>query len=105
MPSVTASTMIAQVMGCAQGQMSQGVPVEGCGKVQGAFREFPSDIAAGCINLEPIHALPENSRFSVETFTFSPSLMKRGTRISRPVSRRAGLVLPPDESPRTAGSV
>jgi hypothetical protein len=57
------------------------------------------------IDLEPSHALPAKSRFSVETFTFSPSLMKRGTRISRPVSSRAVLVPPPDESPRTAGSV
>jgi hypothetical protein len=51
-------------------------------------------------------ARPANSRFSVDTFTFSPSLMNRGTRISRPVSSRAGLVtVPPDESPRTPGSV
>jgi len=57
------------------------------------------------IDLELIHALPANSLFSVDTFTFSPSLMKRGTRISRPVSSRAVLVPPPDESPRTAGSV
>src|SRR5438876_10168469 len=51
------------------------------------------------------HALPANSRLSVDTFTFSPSLMKRGTRISRPVSSRAVLVPPSDESPRTVGSV
>jgi hypothetical protein len=57
------------------------------------------------IDLVRTHALPANSRFSVDTFTFSPSLMKRGTRISRPVSSRAFLVPPPDESPRTAGSV
>src|SRR5437879_13073781 len=57
------------------------------------------------IDLERTHALPANSRFSVDTFTFSPSLMKRGTRISRPVSSRAALVPPPDASPRTAGSV
>src|SRR5208283_608331 len=51
-------------------------------------------------------ARPANSRLSVETLTFSPSLMKRGTRISRPVWRRADLVtLPLDVSPRTAGSV
>ena len=57
------------------------------------------------IDLVRTYALPANSRFSVDTFTFSPSLMKRGTRISRPVSSRAALVPPPDESPRTAGSV
>ncbi len=52
------------------------------------------------------YARPANSRFSVETFTFSPSLMKRGTRISRPVSSLADLVtLPLDESPRSPGSV
>ena len=51
-------------------------------------------------------ARPANSPVSVDTFTFSPSLMNRGTRISSPVSRRAGLVtLPLDESPRTPGSV
>ena len=38
------------------------------------------------------HARPANSRVSVWTFTFSPSLMKSGTRISRPVSSVAGLV-------------
>src|ERR1017187_2789495 len=32
-------------------------------------------------------ALPANARLSVDTLTFSPSLIKRGTRISRPVSR------------------
>jgi len=53
----------------------------------------------------PTHALPANSLFSVDTFTFSPSLMKRGTRISRPVSSLAVLVPPPEESPRIAGSV
>ena len=47
-----------------------------------------------------------NSRFSVLTLIFSPSLMKVGTRISRPVSRRASLVtLPAAVSPRTEGSV
>ena len=60
---------------------------------------------SSAIDLVPTHALPANSRFSVDTFTFSPSLMNRGTRISRPVSSRAVLVPPPDESPRTAGSV
>src|ERR1035441_215477 len=55
---------------------------------------------------EPNHARPANPRLSVDTFTFSPSLIKRGTRISRPVSSVAGLVtLPLDESPRTPGSV
>jgi len=54
----------------------------------------------------PTQARPENSRFSVDTFTFSPSLMKSGTRISRPVSSLASLVtLPLEESPFTAGSV
>src|SRR6202041_2129260 len=57
------------------------------------------------IDLVRTYALPANSRFSVDTFTFSPSLIKRGTRISRPVSSRAVLVPPPDDSPRTAGSV
>jgi hypothetical protein len=52
------------------------------------------------------HARPANSRFSVDTFTFSPSLIKRGTRISSPVSSLASLVtLPAEESPFTAGSV
>jgi hypothetical protein len=52
------------------------------------------------------YARPANSRLSVDTLTFSPSLIKRGTRISRPVSSVAGLVtLPLDESPRTTGSV
>src|SRR5215472_9822578 len=51
-------------------------------------------------------ARPANSPVSVETFTISPSLMKRGTRISSPVPSRAGLVtVPLDESPRTPGSV
>ena len=55
---------------------------------------------------DPTQARPANSRFSVDTFTFSPSLMKSGTRISRPVSSLADLVtLPLDESPRTPGSV
>jgi hypothetical protein len=58
------------------------------------------------IDLEPTHARPANSRFSVDTFTLSPSLMKSGTRISRPVSSLADLVpLPLEESPRTPGSV
>jgi hypothetical protein len=58
------------------------------------------------IDLESSHARPANSRFSVDTFTFSPSLMKSGTRISRPVSSLADLVTPPlDESPRTPGYV
>ena len=39
----------------------------------------------------PIHALPANSRVSVWTFTFSPSLMNSGTRISSPVSSVADL--------------
>ena len=52
------------------------------------------------------HALPANSLVSVCTFTFSPSLMKSGTRISRPVSSVASLVTPPlAVSPRTPGSV
>lgn len=51
-------------------------------------------------------ARPANSRVSVLTFTFSPSLMKRGTLISMPVSRVAGLVtLPLAVSPRLPGSV
>jgi hypothetical protein len=61
----------------------------------------------------PIHAQlawdqarPTNSRVSVDTLIVSPSLMKRGTRISMPVSSFAGLVtLPLDVSPRTPGSV
>src|SRR5437773_5950068 len=56
--------------------------------------------------LKPHQARPANSRLSVDTLTFSPSLIKRGTRISRPVSSLAGLVTPPlEESPRTPGSV
>ena len=52
------------------------------------------------------HALPANSLVSVWTLTRSPSLMKSGTRISRPVSSVAGLVAPPLEvSPRKPGSV
>ncbi len=51
------------------------------------------------------HTRPENCPSSVVTFTFSPSLMKGGTRISKPVSSRASLVPPPlDESPRAPGS-
>jgi hypothetical protein len=51
------------------------------------------------------YARPANSRVSVETFTFSPSLIKRGTRISRPVSSLTILVtLPLEESPRAPGS-
>ena len=71
----------------------------GCSSVMEMFRQ------RSAIDLVRTHALPANSRFSVDTFTFSPSLMKRGTRISRPVSSRAVLVPPPDDSPRTAGSV
>jgi hypothetical protein len=63
---------------------------------------FANDLANAAV---PTHALPANSRFSVDTFTFSPSLMKRGTRISRPVSSLAVLVPPPEESPRIPGSV
>src|SRR5205085_12355632 len=52
------------------------------------------------------HARPANSRVSVCTLTFSPSLMKSGTRIDRPVSSVASLVTPPlAVSPRTPGSV
>src|SRR5574337_914369 len=52
------------------------------------------------------HARPANSRVSVCTLTFSPSLMKSGTRISRPVLVFATLVtLPLVVSPRTPGSV
>jgi len=51
-------------------------------------------------------ARPANSRVSVDTLTVSPSLMKRGTRISMPVSSFASLVtLPLEVSPRTPGSV
>ncbi len=54
----------------------------------------------------PAYARPANSRVSVWTLTFSPSLMKSGTRISRPVSSRASFVTPPlAVSPRTPGSV
>ena len=61
----------------------------------------------------PIHAQlarnqarPANSRVSVDTLTVSPSLIKRGTRISMPVSSFASLVtLPLEVSPRTPGSV
>src|ERR1017187_2820866 len=67
---------------------------------------FSSSYGRGSIAPKPSHARPANPRLSVDTFTFSPSLMKRGTRISRPVSSLAGLVtLPLDESPRTPGSV
>src|ERR1700680_3280832 len=52
------------------------------------------------------YALPANSRVSVWTLTFSPSLMNRGTRISSPVSSVASLVtLPLAVSPRVPGSV
>jgi hypothetical protein len=66
------------------------------------WRYYANDLAD-----DPVatHALPANSRVSVDTFTFSPSLMKRGTRISRPVSSLAVLVPPPEESPRMPGSV
>jgi PAS domain S-box-containing protein len=54
----------------------------------------------------PAQARPANSRVSVCTFTFSPSLMKSGTRISSPVSSVAAFVTPPlAVSPRTPGSV
>src|SRR5262245_7496661 len=52
----------------------------------------------------PVYARPANSRVSVWTLTFSPSLMKRGTRISNPVSSVAAFVtVPLAVSPRTAG--
>src|SRR5262249_5200520 len=52
------------------------------------------------------HARPANSRVSLCTFTLSPSLMKSGTRICRPVSSVASFVTPPlAVSPRTPGSV
>jgi|HubBroStandDraft_2_1064218.scaffolds.fasta_scaffold18224_3 hypothetical protein len=52
-----------------------------------------------------LQARPANSRVSVATFTFSPSLMKRGTRISRPVSSFTTFVtVPLEESPLTPGS-
>src|SRR5512140_1531504 len=51
-------------------------------------------------------ARPANSRVSVETLMRSPSLIKRGTRISRPVSSFADFVtLPLAVSPREPGSV
>ena len=51
-------------------------------------------------------ARPANSRVSVWTLTFSPSLMKSGTRISMPVSSVAAFVtLPLAVSPRMPGSV
>src|SRR5258708_12347100 len=56
------------------------------------------------IDLEPAHARPANSRFSVNTFTFSPSLMKRGTRISSPASRLPLLVPPLHPPPPPPGS-
>src|SRR5258708_32701184 len=66
----------------------------------GAFRQ------QSAIDLELSHARPANSRFSVDTFTFSPCLWKSGTRISRPVSSLADLVtLPLDISPLIPGSV
>lgn len=53
----------------------------------------------------PNYALPANSSVSVCTFTFSPSLMNKGTRSSMPVSSTASLVtLPLLVSPRTAPS-
>ena len=54
---------------------------------------------------KPAHARPEKAPVSVATFTFSPSLIKSGTRISRPVSSLASLVTAPlVESPRAPGS-
>src|SRR5581483_6192381 len=51
------------------------------------------------------YARPANSRVSVWTRTFSPSLMNRGTRISSPVSSLATFVAAPAVSPRAPGSV
>ena len=66
----------------------------------GRFR-FPAQV-----RLTGDQARPANSRVSVDTLTFSPSLMKGGTRISMPVSSLAGLVtLPLAVSPRAPGSV
>ena len=56
-------------------------------------------------NVEGAQARPANSRFSVETFTFSPSLINNGTFSSSPVSSRHTLFpLPLDVSPLTPGS-
>src|SRR5471032_1917535 len=53
-----------------------------------------------------VYARPENSRDSVCTLIFSPSLMKSGTRISMPVSSVATFVtLPLAVSPRAPASV
>src|SRR3954469_19709138 len=52
------------------------------------------------------YARPANSRVSVWTLTFSPSLMNNGTRISSPVWSVASFVtLPLAVSPRTPGGV
>src|ERR1035441_2075835 len=60
----------------------------------------------GHVGVADCQARPANSRVSVLTLTFSPSLMKVGTRSSRTVSRRASLVTAPAAvSPRTEGSV
>ena len=64
---------------------TRNITLAGATSEMGMFRQRPA------IDLVRTHALPANSRFSVDTFTFSPSLMKRGTRISRPVSSRADL--------------
>ena len=45
------------------------------------------------------HARPANSRVSVDTLIFSPSLMNSGTRISMPVSSLASLVTFPPPYP------
>ena len=72
----------------------------------GACEDFPRSSIEGFAALARDQARPANSRVSVDTLIFSPCLMKRGTRISMPVSSFAGLVtLPLAVSPRAPGSV
>ena len=75
-----------------------------------ALRSGPASDRAGPVPPErPVprsQARPAKSSVSVWTFTRSPSLTKRGTRISIPVSSVAAFVTPPlDVSPRWPGSV
>ncbi len=71
------------------------------------FRELdPESNRIAILVKHMVQARPANSRVSVDTLTVSPFLMKRGTRISMPVSSLAGLVtLPLAVSPRAPGSV
>src|SRR5258708_20646111 len=66
----------------------------------------PDDRSPRVAQIIEHHALPANSRVSVGTLIFSPSLLNIGTRISIPVSTVATFVtLPLAVSPRAPCSV